>query len=163
MKKSRTKKLPVPRKPEPRRVVTVRRERGLRRRVPPAAVRLAVRRTLAAQGYRKSCTVAVALAGEETVAALNACYRGVPRATDVLSFVSGIVDPETKLVHLGDIVISLPRAAHQASARGKPLQAEVLLLAVHGTLHLLGYDHEKASQKKRMWRAQTQILKELAP
>jgi probable rRNA maturation factor len=101
------------------------------------------------------------LAGDETVASLNASYRGVARATDVLSFSAGILDPGTGLLHLGDIVISLPRAAAQAAARHAPLEHEVLLLAVHGTLHLLGHDHARAAAKKRMWRVQTQVLKEL--
>jgi probable rRNA maturation factor len=143
-------------------VVTIRRERNLHRRISTAAVRLAVRRTLEDQAHRNDCSVSVMLAGEKTVTALNACYRGVPRATDVLSFAGKLVDPETKLRHLGDIVISLPRAARQAAARRKPLEGEVQLLAVHGTLHLLGHDHEKAGGKKRMWRAQARILKELA-
>jgi probable rRNA maturation factor len=102
------------------------------------------------------------LAGEETLAALNARYRGVERATDVLSFSAGAVDPETGLFHLGDIAISLPRAARQAAARQAPLEREVMLLAVHGTLHLLGHDHEKPDDKRKMWRAQRQILKEVA-
>jgi len=105
--------------------------------------------------------VSVFLAGEETLTALNNRYRGVNRATDVLSFAAGNTDPETGLFHLGEIVISLPRAARQASARAHPLQREISLLAVHGTLHLLGHDHAKAAGKKRMWRAQREILKNL--
>jgi probable rRNA maturation factor len=140
----------------------IRRERGQTRKVSIAAVRRAVRRTLDHLSFRKDCSLSLILAGEETLASLNARYRGVAHATDVLSFPSKIVDPETALLHLGDIVISLPRAAGQAAARGKTLEKEVLLLTVHGTLHLLGYDHENAAEKKRMWKAQNEILKELA-
>ncbi|MBN2085343.1 MAG: rRNA maturation RNase YbeY [Anaerolineales bacterium] len=120
-----------------------------------------MRRTLEAEAFQGSGSISVVLAAEETVAALNAYFRGVPRATDVLSFSAKVTDPETQLLHLGDIIISLPRAARQAAARNAALEHEVVLLAVHGTLHLLGHDHANAAGKKRMWRAQKQILKEL--
>jgi len=142
-------------------VILVRRERNLRRSVSAGAIRRAVRRTLAAEDHRDDCSVSVVLAGDETVASLNATFRGVARATDVLSFCAGVADPETNLLHLGDIVIALPTAARQASARQSTLEHEVLLLAVHGTLHLLGHDHARAAGKKRMWRAQNLILQEL--
>ena len=161
MKKSSRKKSPSSRKVELRRVIRIRRERNLRRTVSTAAVRRAVRRTLEAEACRKNCSVSVLLAGDETVTSLNASFRGIPRPTDVLSFSANIMDPETELVHLGDIVISLPRAARQAAVRRATLENEVLLLAVHGTLHLLGHDHAKTAEKQRMGRAQKRILKEL--
>ncbi|MGB7539556.1 MAG: rRNA maturation RNase YbeY [Anaerolineales bacterium] len=134
----------------------------MRRPVSTAAVRRAVRRTLEAEACRKNCSVSILLAGEETVTSLNASFRGIPRPTDVLSFSANVADPETGLLHLGEIVISLPRAAQQAAARRSTLENEVLLLAVHGTLHLLGHDHAKTAGKRRMWRTQNLILKELA-
>ncbi len=161
MNKRNRKKPPSAGKADPRREILIRRERNLRLPVSTAAIRRAVRRTLAAEAHRRDCSVSVVLAGDGTVARLNASFRGVARATDVLSFSAGIQDPETGLLHLGDIVISLPRAAAQAAARHAPLEHEILLLAVHGTLHLLGHDHARAAGKKRMWRAQSQILKEL--
>lgn len=160
MKKNNRNGPPV-RSADVRRVIMVRRERGLRRKAPVAAIRRAVRRTLDHQSFRKPCSLSVVLAGEKTLASLNARYRGVERATDVLSFPSNIADPETALLHLGDIVISMPRAARQAAARNAAFEQEVLLLAIHGTLHLLGQDHESAAEKKRMWRAQREILKEV--
>jgi probable rRNA maturation factor len=153
---------PPGRNGKPRREIAVRREAGIRPAVSAARVRLAVRRTLDRQAFGRDCSVSLMLAGEETLAALNARYRGVDRATDVLSFNLEAVDPETDLFHLGDIAISLPRAARQAAARNEPFEREVLLLAVHGTLHLLGYDHETPDDKKRMWQAQRQILKEVS-
>jgi probable rRNA maturation factor len=142
-------------------VITVRREKGLRRKVSVSAIRRAVRAALEHQSFRRDCSVSLVLAGEETVKALNTRFRGILRATDVLSFSAKRVDPETGLFHLGEIILSLPRAARQASARNAPLERELLLLAVHGTLHLLGHDHENAAGKKRMWAAQRQILKEV--
>ena len=101
------------------------------------------------------------LGSDETLELLNGRFRGIHRPTDVLSFVSRAIDPETGIVHLGEIAISLPRAAAQARSRRAPLEQEILLLAVHGTLHLLGYNHDTPFHKKRMWQAQTKIVKEL--
>jgi probable rRNA maturation factor len=60
--------------------------------------------------------------------------------------------------YLGDIAISVPMAKRQAKAGGHSLKSELQLLTVHGTLHLLGYDHEEAEEKKLMWAAQSSIL-----
>jgi probable rRNA maturation factor len=141
--------------------VTVRRERGVGPGVSAAAVRRAVRCTLERRAVRGECSVSILLAGDETVATLNARYRGIRRPTDVLSFSAKVADPETRIRHLGEIVISLPRAARQAADRGAAPESEVLLLAVHGTLHLLGMDHADAAGKRKMWAAQREILSEL--
>jgi len=92
---------------------------------------------------------------------LNREYLGVDAPTDVLSFPASETDPETGMTYLGDILISIPRAAQQAQAAGHPLEAEVQLLVVHGTLHLLGYDHAEAEDKTRMWNAQAEVLSRL--
>jgi probable rRNA maturation factor len=92
---------------------------------------------------------------------LNLKYRQVDSPTDVLSFPSGEVDPDTSDLYLGDIVISLPRAQDQASTEGHPLVDELQLLVVHGTLHLLGYDHAEIKDKKIMQAAQDDILSQL--
>jgi probable rRNA maturation factor len=63
--------------------------------------------------------------------------------------------------YLGDIVISLPRARHQASAAGHSLNDELQLLVVHGVLHLLGHDHDTPNRKKKMWAVQDEILRNL--
>ncbi len=92
---------------------------------------------------------------------LNLKYRQVDSPTDVLSFPSGEVDPDTSDLYLGDVVISLPRAQSQAAMEGHPLVEELQLLVVHGTLHLLGYDHAEAKEKKSMQIAQDKILGQL--
>ena len=58
-------------------------------------------------------------------------------------------------------LISIPRAAAQARAAGHRIEEEVQLLVVHGTLHLLGYDHAEAEEKNRMWSAQAGVLKQI--
>ncbi len=92
---------------------------------------------------------------------LNLKYRQVDIPTDVLSFPSGEVDPDTAVLYLGDVVISLPQAQSQAATEGHPLVEELQLLVVHGTLHLLGYDHAEAKEKKSMQVAQDKILGQL--
>lgn len=154
-------RLPAPKTPEGRPRIRIRRERGLRQKVSVATLRRAVHRTLDIQAVRVSCSISLILAGDETMVKLNTRYRGIPQTTDVLSFCANVLDPATGIHHLGDIAISLPRAEAQSRARRKPLDGEVALLAVHGTLHLLGFDHDTAARKKRMWRTQKEILKEL--
>ena len=85
---------------------------------------------------------------------LNAEYRGKNAPTDVLSFAQG--DPEV----LGDIVISVPTAIRQAAAAGWALESEIALLAVHGLLHLLGYDDETEAGAWEMQRRTETALTE---
>jgi probable rRNA maturation factor len=92
---------------------------------------------------------------------LNRDYLGIDAPTDVLSFPASETDPETARRYLGDILISVPRAEEQARTAGHPLEAEVQLLIVHGTLHLLGYDHAGKEDKTRMWKAQAEVLERL--
>src|SRR5512133_3637795 len=92
---------------------------------------------------------------------LNLNYLKVDAPTDVLSFPASETDPETGARYIGDILISIPRAQTQAAAAGHPLEAEVQLLVVHGTLHLLGHDHAKTREKARMWKAQAEVLEGL--
>lgn len=92
---------------------------------------------------------------------LNRDYLGIDAPTDVLSFPASETDPESARRYLGDILVSVPRAEEQAQAAGHALQAEVQLLIVHGTLHLLGYDHAGDEDKAQMWKAQAEILEKL--
>jgi probable rRNA maturation factor len=82
-------------------------------------------------------TVTVALVADARVRALNRRYRKKDQATDVLSFPAG--EPGV----LGDVVIAVGEARRQAAAAGHPLGTELRVLALHGLLHLLGYDHER--------------------
>ena len=103
----------------------------------------------------------VVLTDEARLQALNRDYLGMDAPTDVLSFPASETDPETGAPYLGDILISVPRAALQARAAGHALEGEVQLLVVHGVLHLLGHDHARAEEKSRMWDAQSEILKSI--
>jgi probable rRNA maturation factor len=83
--------------------------------------------------------VTVALVGDARMRGLNRTFRGMDRTTDVLSFPSGEPDGGD----LGEIAIAVGVARRQASAQGHALGVELRILALHGLLHLLGYDHEQ--------------------
>ncbi len=100
--------------------------------------------------------VTVALVSDRRMRSLNRMFRGMDRTTDVLSFpVEGRVPAESPL--LGDIVIAMGVAARQAKAEGHAIGTELRVLALHGLLHLLGYDHEVDAG--RMARAEARLRK----
>ena len=107
-------------------------------------VREAAEAALKANGGDVSdAEVGFLIADDESMQRLNRDYRGIDAPTDVLAFsmregLDGDLHPEL----LGDLAISVPTADRQASAQGHSLAHEVTVLAVHGTLHLLGYDDE---------------------
>ena len=94
---------------------------------------------------------------------LNAEYRGKDYATNVLSFpadvAAGVKLPKgVKLPLLGDLVLCAPVVAREAKEQGKPLSAHYAHLTVHGTLHLLGWDHEDAREAECMEQLEREIL-----
>ncbi len=102
--------------------------------------------------------VTVALVGDRQIRRLNRRFRALDRVTDVLAFPVDGAGAAPDLWprasgprYLGDIVIATGRARRQARAEGHPLTTELRVLALHGLLHLLGYDHERdAGQMERM-------------
>lgn len=110
--------------------------------------------------------VSVSVASSETVQQLNRQYRGINAPTDVLSF-GNEADPDFPEVepglaeYLGDIAIAYPIAAAQAATAGHTIMEEIFLLAAHGTLHLLGFDHNTSAAKAKMWAEQQHILDSL--
>ncbi len=103
----------------------------------------------------------VVLTDDAQLQALNQEYLGIDAPTDVLSFPADFVDPDSETRYFGDILISIPRAQAQADEAGQPIRDEILLLVVHGVLHLLGHDHAGEEEKQRMWAAQDEILRGL--
>ncbi len=107
--------------------------------------------------------VTVVITDDEEVAGLNAQYRGVEGPTDVLSFAAqeptpGFVSAPEAAAYLGDVIIALPFTRRQAAELGRSLQDELRLLAVHGTLHLFGYDHAEPEEEAAMWAKQDAVL-----
>ena len=105
--------------------------------------------------------ITIVLTDDAQLQDLNRDYLGNDAPTDVLSFPASETDPETDRRYLGDILISIPRAAKQAQTAGHELEAESQLLVVHGALHLLGHNHAGEEDKARMWKAQAEVLERL--
>ena len=110
--------------------------------------------------------LSITLTDDENIHALNKRYRGIDKATDVLSFafresdepeVIGGADVEI----LGDVIISLERAKVQAEEFGHSFLREVIFLEVHGLLHLLGYDHIADDERQEMETEQRFIMEKL--
>ncbi len=117
------------------------------------------------------CEVNVLVTNDEEIHAINLEQRDVDRPTDVLSFPmfelkpgdkpgEDWADPDTGLVPLGDMVISLERCAAQAEEFGHSLERELAYLAVHSVLHLLGYDHMDEGPMKTQMRAREEAILE---
>ena len=131
--------------------------KAVRADVTPAFVRGVLTRAaklaeVAARLPDERCAVAIRITSDEEMAQLNRDYAGVDHATDVLSFAGGGD-------HVGDIAISWPAAVRQAKTFGHETETELGLLVVHGFLHLLGWDHATAAERKEMNRLTRAALK----
>ncbi|MCL6585357.1 MAG: rRNA maturation RNase YbeY [Anoxybacillus sp.] len=109
--------------------------------------------------------VSISFVDNEQIRIINRDYRGKDQPTDVISFaLEEMGEGEIEIVGadippvLGDIIISVPKAKEQAAEYGHSLMRELGFLAVHGFLHLLGYDHETEEEEKEMFAKQEQIL-----
>ena len=130
------------------------------------AVRRAVEATLAYEGFAFDAEISVTFCDNEAIRVKNAEYRGKDSATDVLSFPmyerDELADPYELPVVLGDIVISLERAAEQAEGLEHSTEREVAFLTIHSVLHLLGYDHERSAEEDEdMCRRQRDVIETL--
>ena len=103
--------------------------------------------------------ISILLADDEKVRKLNKQYRGQDLATDVLSFPQNAGDMEGMNRHLlGDVVISTVTAKRQSIEHGLSLEEEIVLLLIHGILHLLGLDHERSDKEARHMKEKTREL-----
>ena len=150
----------------PRRQVTEQRvevivEDAFAGRVSEELVRRAAEAALQAEHTAGPDGVTVLITGDEKLRELNRQFLGQDEVTDVLSFnetpgwrngvpPAGAGAFPAGEARLGDIVISLPQAQRQAEAAGHPAERELAMLAVHGVLHLLGYDHAEHGEERVM-------------
>ncbi|WP_242363367.1 rRNA maturation RNase YbeY [Limosilactobacillus antri] len=115
--------------------------------------------------------MSVTLMTNPAIRKLNQQYRGVDRATDVLSFAAEERGDETPIImepelaaeipeNLGDLFVSVDKVAEQAKFLGHSADRELGFLVVHGFLHLNGYDHEEPADEQRMFDLQREILNE---
>ena len=105
--------------------------------------------------------ITIVFEGDSKLQDLNNRFRKIDAPTDVLSFPSKEIDPDTGRRYLGDVVISVARAQAQADTENHSIGIEIQLLVVHGILHLLGYDHHREEDKLVMWESKRTILSEL--
>ena len=136
-----------------------------------ALIKKAARMALDAEGVDVPCIISVMLTDDEGIHSVNREFRGVDRATDVLSFplnelIPGQFDAEgcerdldTGAILLGDMMISAPRCEAQGEEFGHGYERELMYLTVHSVLHLLGYDHvDEGEQKRRMREREKAIM-----
>jgi len=130
--------------------------------------------TLHVEEVNVPCEISVLITGNRQIRKINKEYRGIDKSTDVLSFpmqtlVPGVfkqepnmLDPETGLLPLGEIVLSAERVNKQAQKFAHSRERETAYLTIHAVLHLLGYDHfGDAAQIRRMREREKKTLKEL--
>lgn len=108
--------------------------------------------------------VTVVFTTDDAVHALNRQHRDVDAATDILSFPADPLPPEladSEAIYLGDLIIAYPYASSQAARLKHSLDDSLTLLVIHGTLHLLGYDHNTPETRAEMWAEQAAVLQSL--
>lgn len=147
------------------------RQGGLQRLVISANIRTCINAVLKAEGVTAKCEINVLVTDDAGIREINRTSRNIDSATDVLSFPmfelapgelpadwTEYEDPDTGLVPLGDMCISLERAIAQAKEFGHTTRREVGYLTIHSMLHLLGYDHLDEGPQKRQMRAREEAI-----
>ena len=146
--------------------IVVRADSAYRKKIDSRRLRETAQKTLAHESAPSRAEITLVITGDDEIRDLNRQYRDVDAPTDVLSFAEAEADARfvaapDESAYLGDVVISYPRAVAQAVSDGHSVADELLLLVVHGVLHLLGHDHASRAEKRKMWAAQKEILNEL--
>lgn len=134
-------------------------------------LRKCIAAALEAEHVNVPCEINVLVTDDAGIRAINRAMRNIDRETDVLSFpmfqftpwqfpedVQEDIDPQTGLLPLGDMAISLERARDQAKRFGNSLRRETGYLTIHSILHLLGYDHMDEGEMKRQMRTREEII-----
>lgn len=119
-----------------------------------------VSRAIESAAAGMSAEVAVRIVDADEIRTMNREYRDKDRPTNVLSFPAGPIEgmPAAEPVPLGDVVVCAPIVRDEATAQGKPLVDHWAHMLVHGTLHLLGYDHAADDEAATMEALETRIL-----
>lgn len=134
-------------------------------------IRRCIDAALNAEGITVPCEINVLVTDDQGILGINRVSRSIDKPTDVLSFPmfqleagnppkdwSGYIDPETGRCPLGDMAISLERAAKQAEEFGHSLRREIGYLTIHSILHLLGYDHLDEGVQKAQMRSREEAI-----
>ena len=128
-----------------------------------ALIEKAIRGTLECEKFERDVVVSVTFTDNEGIREKNREFRDIDRATDVLSLpmydmANGDLPEEGMDCELGDIVLSLERAAEQAEEFGHSYERECAFLTVHSMLHLLGYDHVNSEEEDEEMRAHQRVI-----
>lgn len=131
-------------------------------RWPVSFLRRVVRTTLSTLGCADDLEMSLTLTDDAHIRLLNSRYRCLDQATDVLAFALEEGDafelPLGLPRQLGDVVVSLETTRRQAQESGNPLESELAWVITHGTLHLLGYDHQTHEQLMEMREQERKVL-----
>jgi probable rRNA maturation factor len=113
---------------------------------------------LIAENVDPRTELSLVIVGQERIRQLNLSYLGKDEPTDVMAFpmlpdesgkdIATFVMPPDEIKHLGEVIISYPQAVIQAEEHQHPIKEEITILAIHGVLHLLGYDHDQPESEK---------------
>jgi probable rRNA maturation factor len=106
------------------------------------------------------CELNVSFVDDDYMTELHIKWMDEPGTTDVLSFPMDMPETPGEAVTLGDIVISPVVAAEQAAQQGHSIEQEIFILATHGLLHILGYDHADKAEEKTMFELQEKIVRD---
>lgn len=144
---------------------------SIQKPVVSSIIKKAIETALAQEKITVPCEINVLVTDDKGIQAINKASRDMDKPTDVLSFPmfqlepgappgdwESFLDPETGLCPLGDMAISLERAAAQAKEYGHSLRREVGYLTIHSVLHLLGYDHLDDGPQKAQMRAREESI-----
>jgi probable rRNA maturation factor len=138
--------------------------------LPEAEIRAAIAWVLTRENAHPDASVLAVFTNDDQVQMLNAKFREIDAPTDILSFPAEPLDDALRaemlaegeaedLNHLGDLVIAYPYTERQAAREGHALRDALLLTVIHGTLHLLGHDHDTPDRLAQMWAVQAEGLR----
>ena len=128
--------------------------------VPAAEINSLLTFALLELALNPECEINVSFVDDEYMTELHIKWMDEPGTTDVLSFPMDMPEMPGEAVTLGDIVISPVVAAEQAKAQGHSIEHEIYILAVHGLLHIIGYDHADKAEEKVMFDLQEKIIRD---
>jgi len=142
-------------------------DKGLKGRLEPSWLRSIAKQALTVQGVGTNVELGLVIATEEQIKQLNRDYRGSDKPTDVLAFSAGeevggsslpFVPPPDGVLHLGEVIISYPQAVIQAAEYRHSVKREILILIIHGMLHLLGYKDDTPELELMMRAREKEVM-----
>lgn len=129
--------------------------------LPEERMQKAVNWLLRTHDVKPGTGMSIVVSNDDEVRRLNQQFRGIDAPTDVLSFPDDSSSDPAELQeepYLGDLILALPYIQRQAEVENHLVSDELILAVIHGTLHLLGYDHDTVENQTAMWKMQSNAL-----